>query len=199
MAHNKFADLLKRGGFQGFLWTQFLGAFNDSVYQTIVALHLGNVHPAYVPLVIGTFTLPSLLFSGYSGHLADVVSKRSVMISIKFFEVAIMLFGLWTLWTGWAEGMLGVVFLMGLHAAIFSPAKYGIVPEILGDRDLSRGNALLEMSTFVSIVFGIAAGGALHLLWNAAPWRIGLVTLAVPVAGVLTSLGPTRAQPSRAK
>ena len=43
--------------------------------------------------------------------------------------------------------MLLVVFLMGLHAAIFSPAKYGIVPEMLPDGDLSRGNALLEMST----------------------------------------------------
>ena len=50
---------------------------------------------------------------------------------------------------------------MGLHAAIFSPAKYGIVPEMLGDRDLSRGNALLEMSTFVAIVLGIAGGGVL--------------------------------------
>src|SRR5215472_14288538 len=153
MAHGNFKDLLNKGGFQAFLWTQFLGAFNDSVYQTIVALHAGAVKGGmYVPLVPAVFTLPSLLFSGYSGHLADRVSKRSVLISIKVFEIAIMLFGLATLRAGWTEGMLGVVFLMGLHAAVFSPAKYGIVPEMLPDRDLSRGNALLEMSTFVAIV-----------------------------------------------
>lgn len=169
MAHSGFSNVLKNGGFQAFLWTQFLGAFNDSVYQTIVALHVGNANPAYVPLVPAVFTLPSLLFSGYSGHLADLVSKRRVLIGVKLFEIAIMLFGLTTLLSNWTEGMLLVVFLMGLHATIFGPAKYGIVPEMLGDRDLSRGNALLEMSTFVAIVFGIAGGGVLFAVWSAEP------------------------------
>jgi acyl-[acyl-carrier-protein]-phospholipid O-acyltransferase / long-chain-fatty-acid--[acyl-carrier-protein] ligase len=199
MAHSGYSDILKNGGFRAFLWTQFLGAFNDSVYQTIVALHVGTANPAYVPLVPAVFTLPSLLFSGYAGHLADLVSKRTVLMSVKLFEIAIMLFGLWTLWTGWIEGMLGVVFLMGLHACVFSPAKYGIVPEILGDRDLSRGNALLEMSTFVSIVLGIAGGGALFAVWNATPSRMGLVTLLVSCVGVATSFGITRVPPSGAK
>src|ERR1035437_1440433 len=116
MAHSGFSNVLKNSGFQAFLWTQFLGAFNDSVYQTIVALHVGNANPAYVPLVPAVFTLPSLLFSGYSGHLADLVSKRRVLIGVKLFEIAIMLFGLTTLVSGWTEGMLLVVFLMGLHA-----------------------------------------------------------------------------------
>jgi acyl-[acyl-carrier-protein]-phospholipid O-acyltransferase/long-chain-fatty-acid--[acyl-carrier-protein] ligase len=199
MAHSGYENILKNGGFQAFLWTQFLGAFNDSVYQTIVALHVGDANPAYIPLVPAVFTLPSLLFSGYSGHLADVVSKRKVLISVKVFEIAIMLFGLWTLVAGWTEGMLGVVFLMGLHAAIFSPAKYGIVPEILGDRDLSRGNALLEMSTFVSIVLGIAGGGALFALWRGTPWRMGLVTLAVSALGVAASIGIARVPASGAR
>jgi acyl-[acyl-carrier-protein]-phospholipid O-acyltransferase/long-chain-fatty-acid--[acyl-carrier-protein] ligase len=200
MGHSGFKDILKNGGFQAFLWTQFLGAFNDSVYQTIVALHAGQVKGgAYVPLVPAVFTLPSLLFSGYSGHLADVVSKRRVLIGVKVLEIAIMLYGLVTLWTGWTEGMLLVVFLMGLHAAIFSPAKYGIVPEIVEDRDLSRGNALLEMSTFVSIVLGIACGGVLFGAWKAAAWRIGLATLAIAVTGFLTSLRITRVPPAGAQ
>lgn len=41
---------------------------------------------------------------------------------------------------------------------VFSPAKYGIVPETLADKDLSRANALLEMSTFVAIVLGTSIG-----------------------------------------
>src|SRR5260370_17092244 len=148
MAHSGFSNVLKNSGFQAFLWTQFLGAFNDSVYQTIVALHVGNANPAYVPLVPAVFTLPSLLFSGYSGHLADLVSKRRVLIGVKLFEIAIMLFGLTTLIANWTEGMLLVVFLMGLHATIFGPAKYGIVPEMLGDPDLSRATALLQTTPF---------------------------------------------------
>jgi acyl-[acyl-carrier-protein]-phospholipid O-acyltransferase/long-chain-fatty-acid--[acyl-carrier-protein] ligase len=148
--------------------------------------------------VPAVFTLPSLLFSGYSGHLADLVSKRRVLIGVKLFEIAIMLFGLTTLIAGWTEGMLLVVFLMGLHAAIFSPAKYGIVPEMLADRDLSRGNALLEMSTFVAIVLGIAGGGVLFALWKAAPWRIGAATLAIAAIGFAASLRITRVPASGA-
>ncbi len=198
MAHSGFRNVLKNGGFQAFLWTQFLGAFNDSVYQTIVALHVGNANPAYVPLVPAVFTLPSLLFSGYSGHLADLVSKRRVLIGVKLFEIAIMLFGLTTLIANWTEGMLLVVFLMGLHATIFSPAKYGIVPEMLDDRDLSRGNALLEMSTFVAIVLGIAGGGVLFNVWKAEPARIGAATLAIAAIGFAASLRITRVPASGA-
>jgi len=94
--------------------------------------------------------------------------------------------------------MVLVVFLMGLHSTIFSPAKYGIVPEMLPDRDLSRGNALLEMSTFVAIVLGIVSGTFLYVAWKDAAWRMGLVTLAVAVAGFCTSLRITRVPPSGA-
>src|SRR5689334_65980 len=138
MAHGKFTDLLENGGFRSFLWTQFLGAFNDSVYQSVTALHAAQVNGGvYVPLVPAVFVLPSLLFSGWSGHLADRVSKRSVLVGVKVFELGVMLVGLGALVTDRIEGMLAVVFLMGLHAAIFSPAKYGIVPEMLADKDLS--------------------------------------------------------------
>src|SRR5437867_2279715 len=106
MAHTGFRKVLQDGGFQAFLWTQFLGAFNDSVYQTIVALHAARVNPAYVPLVPAVFTLPALLFSGYSGHLADLVSKRRVLIGVKIFELLTMAFGLATLFAGWTAGML---------------------------------------------------------------------------------------------
>src|ERR1035437_5368077 len=68
MAHSGFSNVLKNGGFQAFLWTQLLGAFNDSGYQTIVALHVRHAYPACVPLVPAVLTLPSLLLSGYSGH-----------------------------------------------------------------------------------------------------------------------------------
>src|SRR3954471_21746992 len=188
MATGKFKDLLRNGGFRAFLWTQFLGAFNDSVYQSVTALHAAQVKGGfYVPLVPAIFVLPSLLFSGWSGHLADRVSKRKVLIGVKMFELFIMLIGLAALVTDHIEGMMLVVFLMGLHAAIFSPAKYGIVPEILADRDLSRGNALLEMSTFVAIVLGTATGGVLFAVWSASPWPIGIATLAIAVTGFATS------------
>ena len=43
MAQNSFKDLLKNAGFQSFLWTQFLGAFNDNVYKILVSMRAVHV------------------------------------------------------------------------------------------------------------------------------------------------------------
>ncbi|MGA2147422.1 MAG: MFS transporter, partial [Bryobacteraceae bacterium] len=187
MAQGGFGELLKKRGFQAFLWTQFLGALNDNIYK--IAVSMRAVHVAattgsgseYLSLAGAVFVAPFLLFSGYSGHLADAVSKRSVLISVKVFEVAVMLLGLAAFFSTRIELMLAVLFLMALHSTVFSPAKYGIVPEMLGDEDLSRANALLEMSTFVAIVLGTSVGSFLFVAWKSTPWNMGLVTVAVAV------------------
>jgi acyl-[acyl-carrier-protein]-phospholipid O-acyltransferase/long-chain-fatty-acid--[acyl-carrier-protein] ligase len=95
--------------------------------------------------------------------------------------------------------MLIVLFLMALHSTIFSPAKYGIVPEIAGDKDLTRANALLEMTTFVAIIMGTAVGGLIFKLWKDAPWNMGYLMVGIAVAGFLTSLGITRVAPGWVK
>ena len=199
MAHGKFADLLKDGGFQSFLWTQFLGAFNDSFYQSVVLLHAAHVGGGkYVPIALAVFNIPFLLFSGYSGHLADAVSKRRVMIAVKMFEVLIMAMGLAALVSGSMVWMMVVMFLLGLHSTVFSPAKYGIVPEMWPDEDLSRANALLEMSTFVALVLGMSVGAFLFGSWHNQAWRIGVLTLVLAAIGFLTSLRITRVPASGA-
>ena len=203
MAQNSFKDLLKNAGFHSFLWTQFLGAFNDNVYKIVVsmrAVHVaansGQPSSMYLSLAGVVFVIPFLLFSGYSGHLADVVSKRKVLISVKVFEIFVMTLGLAAFFSTRIELMLVVLFLMALHSTIFSPAKYGIVPEMLPDKDLSRANGLLEMSTFVAIVLGTSIGSFLFAAWKNEPWKMGVVTLVVAVAGFLTSLKITRVPPS---
>src|SRR4051812_36546779 len=146
MGHGGFKDVLKNGGFHAFLWTQFLGAFNDNLYQMLVLLAAIDAG-ASAGVVQIVYLLPFLLFSGYSGYLADVISKRTVLVSVKAFEILAMGVGAVALITNHIQLMLVVLFMMGLHSTIFSPAKYGIVPEILTDRELSRGNAWLEMTT----------------------------------------------------
>jgi acyl-[acyl-carrier-protein]-phospholipid O-acyltransferase/long-chain-fatty-acid--[acyl-carrier-protein] ligase len=193
MAHGNFKELLRNKGFRAFLWTQFLGAFNDCLYQSVTIFRASQQEGgSYVALVPALFVLPSLLFSGWSGQLSDRISKRTVLIGVKVFELFIMLAGLAALAVDHLEGMMAVVFLLGLHAAVFSPAKYGIVPEMLADTDLSRGNALLEMSTFVAIVLGTASGGVLGGHW------MGIAALAISVLGLLSSLGITKVPPSGA-
>src|SRR5258708_23232261 len=69
---------------------------------------------------------------------------------------------------------------------------------MLADKDLSRANALLEMSTFVAIVLGSAIGAFLFSSWKNEAWKIGIVTLGVSVVGFLTSLKITRVPASGA-
>jgi acyl-[acyl-carrier-protein]-phospholipid O-acyltransferase/long-chain-fatty-acid--[acyl-carrier-protein] ligase len=200
-----FAQLCRDSGFQSFLWTQFLGAFNDNVYKIIVSMRAVHIAATtgsgseYLALAGAIFVLPFLLFSGYSGHLADAVSKRSVLVAVKVFEIAVMVFGLAAFFSTRIELMLVVLFLMAVHSTIFSPAKYGIVPEMLPAPELSRANAFLEMSTFVAIVLGTAIGSFLFTLWKQEPWKMGLVTIAIAVAGLLTSLRIPRVPPSGAR
>jgi Arabinose efflux permease len=197
-------QLLKNIGFQSFLWTQFLGAFNDNLYKIIVAMRAVHVTATtgtggeYVPLSLAVFVVPFLLFSGYSGHLADTISKRTILISIKVFEVFVMVLAVAVFFSTRMELMLLVLFLLALHSTIFSPAKYGIVPEMLPDKDLSRANALLEMTTFVAIVLGTSIGSLLFTAWRDEAWKMGLVMLAVAVAGLLTSFKITRVAPAGA-
>ena len=141
MTGSGFKGLIKDKGFNAFLWTQFLGAFNDNVYKIIVSMRAVHVaadsasSSLYLSLAGAVFVLPFLLFSGYSGHLADAVSKRSVLIGVKVFEIFVMGLGLAAFFSTRIELMLVVLFLMALHSTVFSPAKYGILPEMMPDSD----------------------------------------------------------------
>jgi acyl-[acyl-carrier-protein]-phospholipid O-acyltransferase/long-chain-fatty-acid--[acyl-carrier-protein] ligase len=185
-----YRDTLRRPGLTAFLWTQFLGAFNDNVFKIVVSFlameSLGAIDG--VSLVGAVFILPFLLFSGYAGHLADVYSKRRVLIWTKSIEIVAMALAVPGLLTGNIPWLLGVLFLMATHSTFFSPAKYGIVPEMVADADLSRANGLLEMSTFVAIVLGTSIGGLVFAAWHDTPAVIGAFLLCIAVAGTVLSL-----------
>lgn len=84
--------------------------------------------------------------------------------------------------------MLAVLFFTATQAAFFSPAKYGIVPELVTEKHLARANGLLEMSTFVAIILGTIGGSYLVGLWKHQPVYIGMVLIAIAILGTLTSL-----------
>ncbi|MHB8482934.1 MAG: MFS transporter [Nitrospiria bacterium] len=190
-----YQDLLKRSGFQFFLWTQFLGAFNDNAFKMVVSLYAINQSaPSHtgsgmLPLVGAVFILPFLLFSGYAGHLADTFNKRTVLVFTKSMEIVVTGIGFWVFLSGRIELMLFGLFLMAVHSTFFSPAKYGVLPEMLPEHDLSRANGLLEMSTFLAIIMGTASGGILFNLWKNHPEKISLVLVAIAIAGTILSAG----------
>ncbi len=189
-----YGRLLTDGGFQSFLWTQFLGAFNDNVYKMIVsimALRIAADQQAgsrYLALAGAVFVIPYLLFAGPAGQLADRFSKTRVLQSTKAFEILIMLTGIGALLSHRIEPLLLVLFLLAMQANFFSPAKYGILPEMLAEAQLSRANGLLELTTFVAIVVGTSFGTLLFEHWQGAPLKIGLTLLVIALAGSAASL-----------
>src|SRR5262249_60483272 len=201
MTNGTYAKTLKQPGFRAFFWTQLLGAFNDNFYKmvvSLVALNLiaGEADHFYVDLITLLFILPSVLFSGYAGHMADVYSKRAVLIAVKIFEILVMGSAIVAFLSARVEPMFVIVFLMGLHAAFFSPAKYGILPEMLPDTELSRGNGLLEMSTFVAIILGTSLSGPIYTAWKDRPAWIGALLVAIAAIGTWTSLRITKVPPA---
>src|SRR5262249_54853849 len=123
-----------------------------------------------------------------AGEIADLYSKRTVLIVTKSLEIAATTLALVAFVVGRLALLDAVLFLIALQATFFSPAKYGILPEMLPERDLSRANGVVEMSTFVAIVVGVAAGGWMFDEFRDRLWLIGIAVIAVAVIGTVASL-----------
>ncbi|MEK6790917.1 MAG: MFS transporter [Deltaproteobacteria bacterium] len=202
MSLGKYKEILKSFGFQSFLWTQFFGAFNDNVFKIVLSMiavnMAGSSGGGYVSLVGAVFILPFFLFSGYAGYFADKYSKTTVLIVTKSFEIVAAVFGTFALLSGKIEYMLVTLFLMATHSTFFSPAKYGILPEMLPEKELSRANGVLEMSTFLAIILGTAAGTFMFAAWKDSLVIIGGIMIVVAVAGTAMSFGISRVKASGA-
>jgi acyl-[acyl-carrier-protein]-phospholipid O-acyltransferase/long-chain-fatty-acid--[acyl-carrier-protein] ligase len=189
-----YGALLRDRGFSAFLWTQFLGAFNDNVYKMIVsagavALAANRLLGArYLAIAGAVFVLPFLLFAGYAGQIADRFSKTRVLQVTKAFEIAIMAAGIVALEARSVNLLLVVLFLLAMQANLFSPAKYGILPEMLSEAQISRANGLVEFTTFAAIILGTSGGSFLFGRWRDEPLVMGGMLLGLAVLGSATSL-----------
>ncbi len=185
---------LNSNGFRALQVTQFLGAFNDNAFRVIVMFlaidHFvqKGVGTFYVALAGAVFILPFLVFSTFAGHLADKVSKKTILVFAKAAEIGLMIAGLVTLLHFSIWGMMGVLFMMGLQSTFFSPSKYAIIPEILDEDDLSEGNGQMQMVTYAAIILGQASGGYFLHVFGDAPYKILFVLIGMAILGFLTSL-----------
>ena len=167
---NQFA-LLRQRRFAPFFWTQFLGAGNDNLFKfafTVMLtyqLQVAWLPPAMAGLVIGAlFILPFVLFSATSGQLADKLEKTRLIRFVKNLEIAIMAAATLGFMTLNVSLLLGCVFMMGLHSTLFGPVKFAYLPQHLSEREITGGNGMVEMGTFVAILLGNVAGGLLIAL-----------------------------------
>ena len=199
---------------RGLLIAQFCGAFNDNAWKFMVALlgirtvaatlspghELETASQSQTTLAMVVFTLPLVVTSFVAGFFADRLSKRSVIITMKAVEVLLMTGATLALLSHPSGGLWALVVLagMGVHSAIFSPAKYGILPELLRHEQLARGNSVLELFTFLAILTGTTAGGFLLAGAGDKPWIAPLALTLLALLGLAAAWTVPQVPPARA-
>ena len=169
-------------GFQVLIAAQFFSALADNALLIVcIALLLERSLPGWLaPMLKFSFTLAYVVLAPFVGALADAVRKGRLMMAMNALKVV----GLLALLAGLSP--LLALLVVGVGAAAYAPAKYGLVTELLPAEQLVSANAWIEVSTVCAVVFGTAVGGFLISPWMAqamdgrtawAPTTLALVLL----------------------
>jgi MFS family permease len=160
--------LLRARRFLPLFTTQFLGAFNDSLFKQGVVLFVtyqlfsdAAREAQFSAIAQGLFILPFFLLSALSGQLADDHDKARLIRIIKTAEIFIMLVGGAGLLLENIPLMLAAVLGMGIHSTFFGPIKYAILPQHLEKDEVLGGTGLVEAGTYIAILLGTILAGVL--------------------------------------
>ncbi|MBL8890213.1 MAG: MFS transporter [Planctomycetaceae bacterium] len=184
-------------GFVGLLLTQWLTAINDNVFRWLAIDIAKDFLPTNhtLALMLGSigFVAPFLVFAAPAGFLADRFPKRTVIVVCKYLEIVAMTIGLLAIWYSQFYLLVVTVFLMGAQTALFSPAKLGIIPEMMSSRRISAANGWMGLATMTATVIGMFIGGFLkdntgYLGIEQNFWMSAVVLLGLAVVGTGFSL-----------
>jgi len=144
-------------GFYTLLAAQFLSALADNalLFAAIALLAQMNSPDWHTPLLQQFFVISYIALAPFVGSFADALPKGRVMFianAIKFIGSLAMILGMPPLY---AYGIVGI------GAAAYSPAKYGILTELLPPEKLVGANGWMEGSTVIAIILGAIVGGIL--------------------------------------
>jgi MFS family permease len=172
-------------GFYTIMAAQFFSSLADNalIFVAIGLLTAMKAPASLTPLLKLSFVLFYVLLAAFVGAFADSMPKGRVMFIanlIKVFGCCLIFFGVHP---------LIACAVVGFGAAVYSPAKYGILTELLPPDKLVAANGWIEGLTVMSIILGTVMGGALVSAHGGA-W---LMSLDIPYidTGINT---PTRAQ-----
>ncbi|MGG1840839.1 lysophospholipid transporter LplT [Brevibacillus agri] len=172
---------------QALYFTQFLSAFADNMILFVIAnlLRENGFSPAMLALVSISFFLPYVFLAPLVGPFADKHAKSFVLVIgnlIKALGVVL----LFVIDHSSILLLMLCYFTVGVGAVVYSPAKYGILPELTrNEQELFQANARIEAYTIVAILTGIGGGGAIASM--TAPQFSSSICLAL----YLLSLGMT--------
>ena len=187
----KKTDRLFTRGFLALLNVSFFGAANDNILKQILMLmvvagglwanRLGPGTQGYISLVL---TIPFVLLSGYAGQLADKFGKRDVILWVKIAEVPIAIFALLGLYFENFWLSLFALLLLAVQSSFYGPAKFGIIPDVVKEQQLSRANGLINAISNVAVILGSMVAGPLTSMYYPT-------TLSEPASAAVATLDST--------
>lgn len=165
------------------LVAQFLSALADNaILIAAIAIVKAQGLLNLVPLLQESFVVPFILLAPFVGQIADRFPKGRVMLIgnlLKFAGALGMTLGV---------NPLSAYGLIGIGAAMYSPAKYGILSQMFCPAKLVRANGMMEGSTIVAILLGVLLGG--WLADHSLSWAFAGVMIAYGLAAFVNLFIP---------
>jgi acyl-[acyl-carrier-protein]-phospholipid O-acyltransferase/long-chain-fatty-acid--[acyl-carrier-protein] ligase len=188
-------------GFLPYVLVVFLNAFVDLghkivIQNTLFKAYEGSTQILLTAIVNALILLPFVMLFTPSGFLADKFPKNRVMRVSALVAVGLTLGITACYYLGWFWAAFALTFLLAAQSAIYSPAKYGYIKEIVGKEDLGGANALVQAAVTAAILAGIFAFSVLfeHRLAGHAYGTPGeIMHLVAPVGWVLVILSAIEA------
>lgn len=151
--------LRKLPGMLPYLAAMFLNAFVDLghkivIQNTIFKIHDGNTQVVLTAIVNALILLPFIMLFSPAGFVSDRYPKNVVMRTMAWVAVGLTLLITLCYYQGWFWGAFAMTLLLGMQAALYSPAKYGYLKPLVGKERLAGGNGAVQSVTIVSILGG---------------------------------------------
>lgn len=181
--------------FKKLLVAQFLTAFADNAILWIAitwAVVSVDNHSSYVSALQASFLIAFVVLAPWVGAFADTHAKSKVLVIgnvVKLVGSGLMIFSI--------DPLIAYA-IVGIGAAIYSPAKYGVIPELVDEKGLVKANGWVEGATIAAILIGGIVGAKIaNESISAALWFV--VALYVVSAIIAARIGPLQAIAERKK
>jgi MFS family permease len=179
-----FQHIAMPPGFHLLIAAQFVSALSDNALLIVaIALLQQQGDPAWwAPLLKFNFTIAYVVLAPFVGPLADAFVKARLMMAMN----ALKVIGVLALLVGLNPLLAFAV--IGVGAAGYAPAKYGLVTEMVPPGRLVAANSWIEVSTVCAVLMGCVLGGALVSPWAASAavrWVPGMAPLQIATAVLL--------------
>lgn len=170
----------------------FVGVLNDNFMKhsiIFVAVWWGMpkwmTQSQLISAVSAALVLPYLLLSPYSGEIAERFQKQKIVRLMKLLELPIVALAGVGFWIESVWVVLLAVLLMGVQSCLYSPAKYGLIRDVDGERGVAFGSGMFEMMAFLGILIGTVLAAYLsdHYAW----WIVAVVMVGLAIIGYYLS------------